>query len=338
MTQKVDSNDPILGFFHRWIEEFAKRCQAVIAVCLEKGEHYLPGNVRVLSLGKESGQSRIKYAVNFYKYIWRERNNYDAVFVHMNPEYVVLGGLFWRFWDKKIALWYTHKSVNLKLRLATGLSHLIFTASPKSFRLKSKKVRITGHGIDTEFFWPKERSANDIFRMISVGRISGTKNQLSLVKMFAELLPQTGKPVVLELIGSPVTEEDKKYQRRIADYINVNELQNKVKLVGAVPQGKLAEYYHDADLLVNLSQTGSLDKDVLEAAACNLDVLTTNEAFQDILPKQNLSKYAESDIKRALLAKIERPIALTSLRTIVELHHALPRLIKTIVTSFYHPL
>ena len=52
-TQKVDLNDDILGFFHSWIAEFAKQCEKVTVICLYKGEYDLPGNVKVLSLGKE---------------------------------------------------------------------------------------------------------------------------------------------------------------------------------------------------------------------------------------------------------------------------------------------
>ena len=98
ITQKVNKNDPILGFFHRWIEEFAKRFEKLTVICLEKGEYSLPENVRVLSLGKEEGRSKAEYLSRFYRYIWEERNNYDAVFVHMNQEYVLLGWKFWKLW------------------------------------------------------------------------------------------------------------------------------------------------------------------------------------------------------------------------------------------------
>jgi len=64
ITQKVDKNDPILGFFHRWIEEFAKYCQSIIVICLQKGEYNLPKNIKILSLGKEKGKSKIKYIFN----------------------------------------------------------------------------------------------------------------------------------------------------------------------------------------------------------------------------------------------------------------------------------
>ena len=53
MTQKVDKNDAILGFFHNWLLQLSPKFERIIVVCLEKGESDLPNNVRVLSLGKE---------------------------------------------------------------------------------------------------------------------------------------------------------------------------------------------------------------------------------------------------------------------------------------------
>ncbi len=53
ITQKVDMNDDVLGFMHGWVEEFSKNCEKVVVICLQKGEHDLTNNVKVLSLGKE---------------------------------------------------------------------------------------------------------------------------------------------------------------------------------------------------------------------------------------------------------------------------------------------
>jgi len=69
VTQKVDKNDDILGFFHGWIAEFAKHCEKITVIALGVGEYDLPRNVEVLSLGKEGGKSRLKYILNFYKYM-----------------------------------------------------------------------------------------------------------------------------------------------------------------------------------------------------------------------------------------------------------------------------
>ena len=125
ITQKVDKNDSVLGFFHGWILEFAKNYEELIVICLEKGEYDLPDNVKVLSLGKEDNVSKFVYLIRFYKYILQNRKNYDNVFVHMNVEYVILGGLVWKILRKKIGLWYMHKSVTLKLRLAEKLVDII---------------------------------------------------------------------------------------------------------------------------------------------------------------------------------------------------------------------
>src|SRR3990172_7833146 len=211
VTQKVDRNDPILGFFHRWIIEFAKHFESIAVICLFEGEHNLPANVKVFSLGKEEGGARIsktlRYIVRFYNYIWRERKNYDAVFVHMNPIYVVLGGVLWRMWKKKISLWYTHKSVDLKLRVAEKFAHTIFTASRESFRLPSKKVFVMGHGIDCDQFKPDAYENGDILRIITVGRIAPVKNYETLMEALA-IIAHENIHFTLEVVGVPATKED----------------------------------------------------------------------------------------------------------------------------------
>jgi len=298
LTQKIDRNDPILGFFHRWVEEFAKHCEQVVVICLEKGEYNLPENVRVLSLCKESSRSKIKYIINFYKYIWQERKNYDRVFVHMNPEYVILGGILWKILSKKIALWYTHKSVNLKLKLAEKIVDRIYTASTESFRLKSQKVLVTGHGIDLDLY-SHGRSGNilptDKYTVLSVGRISPTKNQHIMVESF-EILASKGFNGVLLFIGAAVTQEDKVYEQNLKGYIALKGLQNIVRMVGPMEPHQVVKYYKEADLFINLSRTGSLDKAVLEAMASGLQILTSNEAFKNVIPKENFTANVPSQI------------------------------------------
>jgi len=91
ITQKVDRNDGVLGFFHNWIVKFAAEFDSLIVICLEKGEYDLPENVKVLSLGKENGRSRLKYTFNFFRHIIHEQKKYDAVLVHMTPIHILFG-------------------------------------------------------------------------------------------------------------------------------------------------------------------------------------------------------------------------------------------------------
>ena len=71
ITQTVDKKDKTLGFFHGWISELAKKSEKVNVICLYEGEHNLPKNVFVYSLGKESGASKIKYLTRFFGLVWK---------------------------------------------------------------------------------------------------------------------------------------------------------------------------------------------------------------------------------------------------------------------------
>ena len=166
ITQKVDLVDPILGFFHRWIEKFAHHFERVEVIALEVREHNLPANVSVHSLGKEKGYGRLHRAIFYILYSIFLR--YDAVFVHMNPEYLALFGWYWKLMGKRTALWYTHKSVTWWLCLAEKFADKIFTASRESFRLPSRKVEIIGHGIEMELFIRTQEHKNKF--TIIIGR------------------------------------------------------------------------------------------------------------------------------------------------------------------------
>ena len=267
VTQTVDTNNPILGFFVRWIEEFAKHAERIEVVCLRKGRHTLPANVRVHSLGKEQGVSRVRYIFNFYTYLWRFRHDYDSVFVHMNPEYVILGGLFWRLCGKRIALWYTHKSVDDKLRIATFLSNIIFTASKESFRLKSSKVRVMGHGIDTKFFSPDESVTRGNW-VLSVGRLMQSKRHDIAIRAAVRDNRE------LRVVGEGP-------ERKNLESLT-HELGARVQFFGSLAQAQLRDEYRKAAYLVHTSETGSLDKVVLEALACGLPIKTNDPALKPL--------------------------------------------------------
>ena len=265
VTQAVDTGDPVLGFFVRWIEEFAKHCEHVEVICLTEGKHSLPAHVRVHSLGKEKGVSRGKYILNFYRYMWQLRHEYDVVFVHMNPEYILLGGAVWRAWGKKVALWYTHKSVDLKLRLAELLVNVVFTASNKSFRLPSSKVHVMGHGIDTDFFCPDTNVVRGDW-LLSVGRLMPSKrHDLAIGRAFKEKRE-------LHIAGEG---PERERLETLAHKLGV-----RVQFLGGLNQTQLRDEYRRAAYLIHTSETGSLDKVVLEALACGLPVHTHDPALK----------------------------------------------------------
>lgn len=291
-TQKVNKDDPILGFFHRWIIEFAKHFESIVVICLEKGKYDLPDNVRVLSLGKEERRSRLQYLTRFYRYIWRERKNYDAVFVHMNQEYVLLGGLAWRLLCKKIMLWRNHRQGNMLTRLAVALANVVFYTSPQSFTARFKKAKVMPVGIDTDLFKPHPEIKREPDSILFLGRISPVKR----VDVFVEKLKtmkRMGKSFTATIVGDP-TDKDKEYYENIKKMISDYGLYNTVKMVPAVRHEDTVKYYCSHETYVNLTDIGSMDKTIFEAAACGAIPLVSNRSFEGRLSQSCIWKEGDN--------------------------------------------
>ncbi len=297
-TQKVDRNDSDLGFFHVWLEKMASQVDSITVICLEKGEYKLPSNVTVLSLGKEYRISRIAYLFRFYYYLWQYRRDYDAVFVHMNPEYAILGGLPWRLWGKKVLLWYMHKAVNFRLWLAEKFVTKIFTASKESFRLPSKKVEVTGHGIDVDHFASRtENKPDNAWKFLWVGRISPVKDLETVILAVAALKKMRPNfSITLDVVGEPITNADREYKRTIEELVNKEAMKGIVRFAGGKKYSEMLGEYGTHHALIHTSRTGSLDKVVLEALAAGILVFTSSEAyagFGDLVVRFSANNYED---------------------------------------------
>ncbi len=288
ITQKVNRNDPVLGFFCRWLEKFSEKVEKLIVVALEVGEEterVLPKNVTVFSLGKDDGESKIKYIYRFFKYIFKFRKDYDAVFVHMNPEYVVLGGWFWQLLRKKVFLWYVHRSAPWQLKVAEKFADKIFTVSKNSCQITSKKIEITGHGIDTDYFEPqilKKFYQNDgKLKVVSIGRISAIKDYKTLIEAAKILLEKKFFDFHINIFGNPIYESDYKYQKEIFDLIKTHDLNDYIAMMGSGNFYAVRIFLGNADILINLCPAGGKDKVVLEAMASGVVPIVANESFRD---------------------------------------------------------
>jgi len=274
VTQKVDKEDPILGFFHRWIVEFASRMEGVVVICLEKGEYELPRNVEVVSLGKEERVSRLGYIFRFYSYIVRYRREYDSVLIHMNPEYAVLGApIFWLL-RKRVYLWYVHRQVNLKLRLAVLAVRKVFTSTKESLRVATKKAVYMGHGIDTQRFAMSEPEFSEPVRILHLGRITRIKH----IECMIRALPHLNARLILA--GSADTPKDIEYDRGLKALAHELGVEEKVEWRGPM---KPEEALREVAISFNGAPDGGMDKAVLESIAAGRPVFVTNKAFKQVM-------------------------------------------------------
>lgn len=336
VTQKVDINDGVLGFMHRWLEKFAGRFERINVICLEQGQYNLPSNVKVWSLGKEGGRSRLKYLVRFYWYIYALRKDYDTVFVHMNKEYVVLGGLFWKTWGKKTVLWYNHSKGNIVSRIAGILVDRIAYTSPFSFFSKYGKAQKMPVGIDTELF-KKTDGVKKEHSILCLGRIDPVKNIDKLIEA-VKILDQKNVDFTLSVCGEP-SQGNSAYYKKIMEMSSGLEQKGKIKFLSSVANYQTPEIYNQHEVFVNLTPSGSFDKTVIEAMSCEIPVIICNKSLnlpRNYIFKENDPADLAEKLQTALnLTENERVELDRSYRQIVVKEHSLDRLADIVEKQFY---
>lgn len=338
ITQVVDKNHAILGFFHRWIEEFSDHYEKVSVICLEEGVHDLPDNVEVYSLGKDARKSKIGYLLNFYKYIWSLRKGYDDVFVHMNQIYVLLGSFLWRLLGKRVGLWYAHGAVSMSLKVAVHFVDKVFTSTDQGLTVVTNKKTIVGQGIDLEVFYPREGSENHVLNLVTVGRVSESKNIDTLLRS-CEILLNQGVNFTFKVVGP----EDARYLEKMKELVNELNINNHVEWVGSVSQENLPDILNTADVFIHDGSTNSLDKALLEAVLCNCVVISSNPAYKALYPNRESKLLFEPKDYQALseliigvgtLSQSKRKIIMQPVLDYISSNYSINNLISGIISHY----
>lgn len=350
ITRKLDPADTLAGFTVRWVEALAGRVEHLDVICQERGVWTPPANAEVFSLGKETGAGKLRQLWRFVRLCRKLTRDADGVFCHQNPIYTILAAPWAKLRRARIVAWYTHKSVDPKLRLMHWLANVVLTASAESFRLPSAKVRVVGHGIDTDAFAPAkeispERASGRRFRAIAVGRLSPVKRYEVPIAALAVMAAEEREGVTLTIIGDPGLAGQGSYREKLRRLARDRGVEAAVQFLGGVPHAGIAHSYQEADALVHASETGSVDKVVLEAMACGLPVVSPSEAFRNMLaPWERLLTF-EKDNAYELADRLEQLRRMTpgerrelglALRGIVVKDHNLAVLAERIVDAFRH--
>ncbi len=334
ITQVIDKNDPVLGFFHRWVSEFSKKVDSVSVICLKQGVTSLPANVKVYSLGKEKKESRFLYVKNFFRYITSLKSEYDAVLVHMNQEYVLLGGLLWKLLGKRVYMWRNHHAGNLLTDIAAAFCTKVFCTSKFSFTAKYKKTVLMPVGIDTHFF----RKQTDVVRkpasILFLGRIAPVKKPHVLLEAL-KAISNKGISFNASFYGDPLP-KDKEYLENLKKKSKDWGLSDKVTFFAGIPNDATPKVYSEHEIFVNLSSSGMYDKTIFEAAACESMILASNENLRTLVDDSLICNAETQDVANKLellLARKDKDAAGKSLRAITEAHHSLEKLAERLIVS-----
>lgn len=278
ITQIVDSQDSSLGFFHSWIEKMAMYFESVEVICLYEGVHSLPNNVRVHSLGKEkSGASKFKYAIRFLHLMWHLRSTYDSVFIHMNQEYVLLGGPFWVVLKKKVYLWRNHYAGSFLTRIAGMFCTNVFCTSTHSYTTRFKNTILMPVGVDLSLF-TQQHTEKRPDSILFLGRMTPSKKPDLLLEALV-LLSERDIPFTATFCG-PTLPEHAVYVEELKQKVRTSSLKNRVTFLDGVPHEQTASIYASHDIYVNLATSGMFDKTLFEACSSECLVLATSDDFQ----------------------------------------------------------
>lgn len=338
LTRVHDPLDARAGFVVGWTSEFLRQL----------AQH--KGSLRFVTWEGKSGffrMSRFFRLIRFLLLIALNLRHSDVIFAHQQPLYAILASLLARPFRKKVFLWYVHKNVDFKLKIAVAFSNGIITASRESFRYRTKKpIHIVGHGIDTDMFHMNNltHTTPEKFIILFSGRISRVKGCEVLLTAAAKLIARASQfgNFEIRIVGDTATKRDASYFLYIKKLVETLHLTQTVVFIGSRPYYAMPNEYYQADVCINLSETGSLDKAVLEAMACGVPVITSNEAFRPILhaidPRLSISRGAD-ELAAALayvrqLTPERRSTLSQALRNIVIRDHALPTFISRVIYIF----
>lgn len=333
-VRKLDSADSRMSFFNEWLKEFAKQVEYIdVITWQESSEEGLPQNTNLTIL---TGSSFAKVLM-LQRVLIKKLAKAQALYCHMNPEYTIVSFPMAFLFRVPIIHWYAHGAINTRRKLMELFARHIVTSSAKGFRkpMFQKKLHIMGQGIDISLFNYKPKQDISEQRIVYVGRISPVKDIESILKALQIL---EGQHIYFDIYGDPAMKEDAVYLKNLRMMTTALKIDDRVLFKGGVPYRALPKIFQEADILVNMSTTGSMDKTVLEALATGCSVITANDAYAGILNEKGMVKH---DDYKSLATKLDaffksdavvKAEESKRLRAYVEKEHSLPGLITKIVT------
>lgn len=335
---ELNKNSQALSFSIDWVNEIAKNVNKLYVVSLRCGEYNVANNVEVYCLYKDK-KNRFQTVLSIWKvlkYIHEKDKNVSGYFVHMAYYFVPILYPFAKIFNQKIVLWYAHKSVPFNLKITNFLVDKVLTSTSIGYQIKTPKLRIIGQGIDCEKFRIQKIPRKYVKNIVTIGRISKIKNIDTIVNAFLSL---KRNDIYLYVVGDVLVKGDTDYLKKIKMSIP-HEYKKNIIFTGSIPYNELPKIYQDIDLSINMSETGSLDKAIIESMAMGIPVITLNESAKKLffhLDEKGIflcaNKVALPKILQEVIEKNQN-VNKKQLREEIIQNHSLNKLAQKIVSEY----
>lgn len=278
VTSVVDTEKGVFAPRVNWIRSLASHgsVEAVHVLTSRRGVADLPANVVVTEFGRGyRGLARLfGHAIHLASEV-------DFFFVHGGGPYPGVLLPIRVVFRRPVYQWKAHAHVSHRMRFyARWCDDLVFTASSGSLPIRSPKVRVIGHGVDTEVFRPSPHiDVADRRDIIYLGRIAPIKRIEAAIRALALCQRRSGSTFRLDLVGPGRSD----YVDSLLSLASQQGLSHSVRYLGECKHQQVPDLLGGYRAMVNFGQT-ALDKTTLEAMACGIPVITTNVAALEVLP------------------------------------------------------
>ncbi len=315
-TQAVDTNDLYTSFFPGWLTAFSKEFEHIHVICLKEGTYSVPNNVQVHTLGKSAStpgaegtairlKLRLTYMWRLLRLAWKFRREYDAVFVHMNQEYLLVAGLLWLFLGKRMYLWRNHYQPSLTVDLVAPLCTKIFCTSRFSYTAKFKKTVFMPVGVESSLYKIIPGIERKRHSILFWGRISPSKRPEMLIKALSSVRKR-GIPFTASFYGSPLPKDEAYYAdvQKVSTDLGLDDV---ITFFPGKPHPEGPAIFNAHEIFVNLSLSGMYDKTIFEAAASGLLVVAASKDFAQHVDPMFVFEENGSDLEEKMAHVLQLP-------------------------------
>lgn len=155
----------------------------------------------------------------------------------------------------------------------------------KKYDCKVNVISTITPGLDKELFVKKENGRRN--KILSIGRIQEQKGQKEIIQLF-KIIEKQIPDAELCFIGGPSGNDGREYLDQLKHYVVSQNLEDKVKFVGALSPEEIVKQLNSSKLLVHNSQFETFGLVAIEANACGIPVVSSNT--------NTLSEIIENDI------------------------------------------
>lgn len=281
VCKTVDEASPTVATQVRWIRALATRPEVggVHVLTSRWGRAELPDNVAVQQFGGKGWPATVA------GFLWAaariRRSDVDLFFVAQGGPYPALLLPFKLAWRRPLYQWKAHPHVSARMRFyARWCDDLVFTPTAGSFPAVPEKVRVVGHGIDTDLFaFDPSPRASDV---VALGRIAPIKHLDVAIRAVDSCSRSLGRPVTLDLVG-PCLPRDEPHRGDLVALAQELGVGDQVRWMGSVAHEDTPALLARYRTSVNFSGT-AFDKAAGESMAVGTPVVTSNPCTLEMLP------------------------------------------------------